>query len=164
MSSHDEHPLLEFGPTLGAMIIITCCKVTDEVHSSLWQPSLQNHVFGGKRKSLLKSVNFLEPLCPDTQEALLLFSFLSQAICYKDIICLRDGRRLCWYSLHRLHLSRKISTTYQFKNSVYGINLKLTVSSLLCGCNIWSLFLDFPEEEGIFVVLTFTVWWSMRIL
>lgn len=53
---------------------------------------------------------------------------------------------------------------YQFKNSVYGINLKLTMSSLLCGCNIWGLFVNFPEEEGIFVVLTFTVWWFMRIL
>lgn len=40
MSSHDENILLEFGLTLEAMIIIIYRKVTDEIHSSLWQPSL----------------------------------------------------------------------------------------------------------------------------
>ena len=37
------------------------------------------------------------------------------------------------------------------------MNLELTLPSQLCGCNISGLFLDFPEEEGIFLVLTFTV-------
>lgn len=54
MSSHDENSLIEFGLTLGAIIIITYSKVIDEMNSSLWQPSLQSHVFGEKRKSLLK--------------------------------------------------------------------------------------------------------------
>jgi hypothetical protein len=40
MSSHDENSLIEFGLTLGAIIIITYSKVIDEMNSSLWQPSL----------------------------------------------------------------------------------------------------------------------------
>lgn len=82
MSSPDDNTLLEFGLTLGAMILVTFSEVTDVVPSSL----CGNHLFRimclGIEGSPCGSTiwNFPEPFWPTTLEAVLL-SIQAQAIC-----------------------------------------------------------------------------------
>ncbi|EGV95725.1 hypothetical protein I79_007206 [Cricetulus griseus] len=82
---------------------------------------------------------------------------------------------VCLWIIQTLPL-RTFLLDISFKIQFYGIHLKIATFTV-CGCKIWSLSLDFllsivkcmnfsgtPEEEGAFIVLTFTVWWFLRTL
>lgn len=82
MSSLNDSTLLEFGLTLGAMILVTFYEVTDMVPSSLCGNYLFKIMCLGKEGSPCRSTiwNFPEPFWPTTLEAVLL-SIQAQAIC-----------------------------------------------------------------------------------
>lgn len=82
MSSPDDNTLLEFGLTLGAMIPVTFCEVTDMVPSSLYDNYLFKIMCLGKEGSPCGSTiwNFTEPFWPTTLETVLL-SIQAKAIC-----------------------------------------------------------------------------------
>lgn len=82
MSSPDDNTLLEFGLTLGAMIPVTFCEVTDMVPSSLYDNYLFKIMCFGKEGSPCGSTiwNFTEPFWPTTLETVLL-SIQAKAIC-----------------------------------------------------------------------------------
>lgn len=74
------------------------------------------------------------------------------------------------YEEDRFSLFRKSLIGVILQIQVYRRNLKLATFSLLCGCNIWGIFLDshlsmhFTGTSGQkddLVVLTCTAWWSL---
>lgn len=82
MSSPNDNTLLEFGLTLGAMILVTFCEMTDMVPSSLCGNYLFKIMCLGKEGSPCRSTiwNFPEPFWPTTLEAVIL-SIQAQVIC-----------------------------------------------------------------------------------